>query len=285
MKVLDLFSGIGGFSLGLERAGFQTIAFAEIDPYCSTILSKHWPGVPNLGDVRTIARRTADNLPEDEFGGVECSIHTGEDFGDCACIGTDQFLDEYGGPDVICGGFPCQDISNIGKRQGIEGERSGLWLEFARIVSELGPRHVIVENVAALTVRGLDRVLGDLAALGYDAEWHCIPAAYVGAPHRRDRVWIMADAVGARLEGHAGYGEAIRQQIEDGPARAEGVRSGEHPARWWHPEPRMGRVAHGLPGGLVKRRLTALGNSVVPQIPEVIGRAIMHLTTQAACVE
>jgi DNA (cytosine-5)-methyltransferase 1 len=96
--------------------------------------------------------------------------------------------------DVLCGGFPCQDISNAGKRTGIDGERSGLWSEYARVIGELRPRYVIVENVAALLGRGIERVLGDLAALGFDAEWHCIPASAVGAPHRRDRVWIIAYA-------------------------------------------------------------------------------------------
>ena len=101
------------------------------------------------------------------------------------------------GFDVICGGFPCQDISVAGKGAGIDGARSGLWSEYARIIGEVRPRYVIVENVAALLGRGLERVLGDLAALGYDAEWHCIPASAVGAPHRRDRVWIVAHAAGA----------------------------------------------------------------------------------------
>src|SRR5208282_3242190 len=97
-------------------------------------------------------------------------------------------------PSILCGGFPCQDISNAGKRAGIDGERSGLWSEFARLIGELRPRYAIMENVAALLGRGLERVLGDLASIGYDAEWHCIPASAVGAPHRRDRVWIVAYA-------------------------------------------------------------------------------------------
>jgi DNA-cytosine methyltransferase len=169
LNVLDLFSGIGGISarksrdavsLGLERAGMRTVAFCEIEPYCRAVLRKHWPNVPCYDDVRTL---TADRLEQTELL-----------------------------PDVICGGFPCQDISIAGKGAGIEGERSGLWKEYARIIGELRPRYVIVENVAALLGRGLGRVLGDLAALGYDAEWHCIPASAVGAPHRRDRLWLVA---------------------------------------------------------------------------------------------
>src|SRR5258708_2164912 len=160
MNVLDLFSGIGGFSLGLERAGMRTVAFCEIDPFCRRVLAKHWPDVPVYDDVRTL---------------------TAARVGSCG-----QLID------VICGGFPCQDISFAGKGAGIGGERSGLWSEYARIIGEVRPKYVIVENVAALLGRGLERVLGDLAALGFDAEWHCIPASAVGAPHRRDRVWIVA---------------------------------------------------------------------------------------------
>ena len=172
MKVLDLFSGIGGFSLGLERTGgFETVAFCEIEEYPRRVLAKHWPHVPCYDDVRTL---TADRLAADGIA-----------------------------VDVICGGFPCQDISTAGKGAGLEGERSGLWSEIARLVGELRPRYVIVENVSALLGRGLGTVLGDLAALGYDAEWHCIPASYVGAPHRRDRIWIVAHPNGA-------YGERGR---------------------------------------------------------------------------
>src|SRR6476646_7604646 len=136
VNVLDLFSGIGGFSLGLERAGMRTRAFCEIDPYCRRVLAKHWPDVPCFADVRAL--RPTD-LPA---------------------------------VDVICGGFPCTDISVAGKGLGITGPQSGLWGEYARIIGEVRPRYVIVENVAALLGRGLATVLGDLAALGFDAEWH-----------------------------------------------------------------------------------------------------------------
>jgi len=162
MRVLDLFSGIGGFSLGLERAGMTTAMFCEIEPYCRRVLAKHWPGVPIHDDIRTLDR---------------------------------MVVAEKAGPvDLVCGGFPCQDISVAGKGAGLGGERSGLWFEYLRLIGEIAPRWVVIENVPALRSRGLDTVLGGLAALGYDAEWHCIPASAVGAPHRRDRVWIVANA-------------------------------------------------------------------------------------------
>lgn len=146
LAVLDLFSGIGGFSLGLERTGgFRTVAFCEIDPFCRRVLAKHWPEVPCYEDVRTL---TADTLARD---GITV--------------------------DVICGGFPCQDLSFAGKRAGLEGDRSGLWGEYARIIREVRPQFVIVENVPGLLSLGLGDVLGDLAAGGYDAVWDCIPAA------------------------------------------------------------------------------------------------------------
>lgn len=162
LRVLDLFSGIGGFSLGLERTGgFRTVAFCELEPYCRAVLGKHWPDVPCFADVRLLDGEVLD------------------------IVGVER-------PDVICGGFPCQDISLAGKGAGLAGERSGLWREFHRLIAELRPAFAIIENVSALRSRGLDEVLGSLAAIGYDAEWHCIPAAAVGAPHRRDRIWIIA---------------------------------------------------------------------------------------------
>jgi DNA (cytosine-5)-methyltransferase 1 len=160
MLVGSLFSGIGGIDLGFERAGHDIAWQVEIDPWCREILSKHWPQVPKFEDVTQVG---ADNLSP---------------------------------VDVLAGGFPCQDVSNAGKRAGIEGARSGLWSEFDRIICDLRPRYVFVENVPGLLVRGMDRVLGDLAAAGYDAEWEVLSAADVGAPHLRKRVWIIAHANG-----------------------------------------------------------------------------------------
>jgi DNA (cytosine-5)-methyltransferase 1 len=316
MNVLDLFSGIGGFSLGLERAGMRTVAFCEIDPFCRRVLAKHWPSVPCYDDVRIL---TAASLRAD---GISV--------------------------DVICGGFPCQDISFAGAGAGLAGARSGLWSEYARIVGELRPRYVIVENVAALLGRGLDVVLGDLATLRYDAEWHCIRAADVGAPHLRDRIWIVAypqysDAHGERshrahLYEHGSVelrDEQIRFTRSMGSTLADPQREGRlqskgserqergwsghggnslanpnssHEHRWcgplqegwgwrasqiaadgftggieWRVEPNVGRVAHGISERV--DRLCGLGNAVVPQIPEIIGRAIMSGLTSGQASE
>jgi DNA (cytosine-5)-methyltransferase 1 len=162
MAVGSLFSGIGGLELGLEMTGrFQTVWQVEQNEYCRKVLARHWPDATRFEDVRNVGK---ENLAP---------------------------------VDVICGGFPCQDISYAGKRAGIrEGTRSGLWFEFARIVREMEPRYVIVENVAALLTCGLGDILGTLADFGYNAEWHCISAAAVGAPHLRNRIFIVAHASG-----------------------------------------------------------------------------------------
>ncbi len=262
-RLLDLFSGIGGFSLGLERSGgFKTVAFCEIEPFCRRVLKKHWPEVPCYDDVRTL---TADRLAADGIG-----------------------------VDAICGGFPCQDVSIAqgASRAGLDGERSGLWSEYARLISELRPRYVIVENVAALLSLGIDRVLGDLAAIGYDAEWECIPAGAVGAPHIRDRFWLVgyanhesqpAFAVNdetsrvSRLasDAHSGdrYGRGRDVQMGRLEIARQVAEAGLPGGIEWSTEPAVGRVAHGVPNRV--DRLRALGNAVVPQIPELLGRAIL----------
>jgi DNA (cytosine-5)-methyltransferase 1 len=238
LTVGSLFSGIGGFDLGLERAGMRVIWQSEIDTYASAVLRKHWPAVPNLGDIRGISAQTlADAECAERWTQAEGrNVHNGNDTGrEEAPSRPAQCC-----PDVLCGGFPCQDISNAGKRAGIDGERSGLWSEFARLIGELRPRYAIMENVAALLGRGLERVLGDLAALGYDAEWHCIPASAVGAPHRRDRIWIVGDASG---EGPQGYGSEHK-------LRSLGRQLSVSRSGWWSVEPDVGRVAHGVPSWL-----------------------------------
>jgi DNA (cytosine-5)-methyltransferase 1 len=289
MKVLDLFAGIGGFTLGLERAGFETVAFCEIEPYAQKVLRKNWPEVPIYDDVRTI---TADRLISDGIG-----------------------------VDVITGGFPCQDISVSGYQRGIEAERSGLWSECARLIGELRPRYAIFENVTNLLngERGawFKRVLWDISSLGYDAEWHCIPASELGAHHHRDRVWIICYPREVLLEdsrygqwrdskGTTGRQDAQRERecdtssierssqdvanaerwrtcgkvttiLQQACFRGPTKRSGDCDvtgARQWLAEPDVGRVANGIPNR--SHRLKCLGNAVVPPIPELIGRAIIN---------
>jgi DNA (cytosine-5)-methyltransferase 1 len=189
----SLFSGIGGFELGFERTGkIQTIWQVEIDAYCRRVLAKHWPTVQRFADIRDCC-------------GLNCCDPGRWRDGE-ACCKRKHHLRPV---DILCGGFPCQDISNSGKRAGIDGERSGLWSEYARIIRELRPRYVVVENVAALLGRGMERVLGDLAVRGYDAEWQSIRASDVGAPHRRERIWIVAyPAESRRTSGTPGTSDA-----------------------------------------------------------------------------
>jgi len=268
----SLFAGIGGFDLGFERAGMSCKWQVEIDDYANRVLEKHWPDVHRERDIR------------------ECGRHN------------------LGPVSIIVGGFPCQDISYAGRGAGLDGERSGLFFEAIRLVRELQPRCVVLENVAALLTRGLDRVLGTLAEIGFDAEWHCVPAAAVGAPHIRDRVFVIAYAdIGRqqviterngeqedrrqqtsrgcdldRLRNHVadttgtGFattgtaGEAIHKPGEvKRPAGRSPV-----PRRHWTTESDVGRVAHGVPARV--DRLRGLGNAVVPQVAEYVGRMVME---------
>lgn len=236
--VLDLFSGIGGFSLGLERTGgFRTIAFCEIEPFPRKVLVKHWPNVPIFEDVRKLHAR---DLPE--------------------------------AVDVICGGFPCQDISRAGKMEGLKGKQSSLWREMCRLVEETNPKFVLAENVARLCADGLAEVLNGLSEIGYDAEWHCIPGYTVGSPQERDRVYIVAYPVQQGLTGRrpGWVGRWLRSKAEtlqDG----WGKDAKSHVQLW--PEPNVDRVAYGLPSQV--DRINSLGNAVIPEIPELIGRAIL----------
>ena len=241
LNVLDLFSGVGGLALGLERAGLSTVAFCERDEYARRVLARHWAGVPCYPDVceLTADRLAADGVPR---------------------------------PDVIAGGFPCQDISFAGSGAGLAGERSGLWREFARLIGELRPRFVLVENVAALLVRGIGDVLGDLSRIGYDAEWSVVSACSVGAPHVRRRVFIVAypDSIYGwpRVRDTAARPER-QVQTDDS---LEGSRAGWR-ARMANPSELYGG-ADGLPAGLDRNR--GIGNAVVPQVAETIGRALMR---------
>jgi DNA (cytosine-5)-methyltransferase 1 len=325
LKVLDLFSGIGGFSLGLERTGgFETVAFCEIEKYPQKVLNKHWPDVPIYEDVRNV---TAERLRAD---GIV--------------------------PDIITGGFPCQDISVAGNQAGIgEGTRSGLWSECARLLGDIRPRYAIFENVTALLSgdngRWFEQVLWDISKVGYDAEWHCIPASELGAHHHRDRVWIICYPNDSGDRTPRGRDNGNREKIEQKWEKQSQFKSGRpsetedlahsnsahgerglssrvgkehtnthsrsssryasqdvaHTKRsrqqgqgeyvkpkfaeaiknWqtinaesgciseiWAVESELGRVANGIPDRT--HRLKGLGNAVVPQIPELIGMAILE---------
>jgi DNA (cytosine-5)-methyltransferase 1 len=231
LNVLDLFSGIGGMALGLQRAGMRPVAFCETDPFARTVLARHWPGRPCYPDIRqlTAAQLRSDGVPA---------------------------------PGLLCGGFPCQDVSAAGRGAGLDGERSGLWFEMLRLVEECRPGWVVVENVPALRVRGADRVLAGLEAAGYACWPLVVGAAHAGAPHRRARVFVVAHAGRAGLEGRLG-GPA-----HEAPGLPVERRGG------WPAEPRLRRVADGLSTRLDRPRIAALGNAVVPGVAEMIGRAI-----------
>ena len=268
MKVLGLFSGIGGFELGLQRAGFEISAMCEIDPFCRRVLAKHWPGVPIYEDVREL---TGERLAAD---GISV--------------------------DVICGGFPCQDISGAGRKIGIGGSRSGLWADYLRLIRDVRPKFAIVENVSDLLVRGIDRVLGDLAEIGLDAEWHAIPACTLGAPHERDRIWIIAHPQGQSRR--RGMGQGSRQKSQGGEfeesslayapplLRRSFIREQQDRAlrsHWWRHWRDYAASLRGMDDGVRGRvdGLSALGNAVVPQIPELIGRAIKEAHSTNGAVE
>ena len=306
MKVLDLFSGIGGFSHGLDKVGFKTVAFCEMDKYCKLVLQKHWKGVKIYNDVK-------------ELKGEE-------------------IIKEHGTIDIVVGGFPCQPFSIAGARKGTDDNRH-LWPEMFRIIKELKPRWVIGENVRnIISIQNgmvFENVCTDLEGEGYEVRAFNIPAAGVGAPHKRERVWIVANSrctlrQGSELErenaNEGGQENANQHQRSSGTpehnvantntrlseqsnqevqargntlnsscedvANTNGERQQEQcgtesvqkegnesqrsssQARHtgWQSEPNVGRVAHGLSGRV--HRLKALGNSIVPKIAEEIGRAI-----------
>ncbi len=245
--VLDLFSGIGGFSLGLERAGFETVAFCEIEEYARRVLLKNWPQVPIAQDVRTLRyERESQALLAD---------------------GKELYR---GTINLICGGFPCQDISAAKRNaRGLAGERSGLWSEMLRLLIESGAE-LLAENVALLRSRGLATVLRDLWQIGYDAEWHIIPARAVGAIHLRERLFLYSYPRGQRRQ------RLSAQPLSRKPAFSwlENVRGIEDlRERSAIHTPMLCRADDGIPYRI--HRLQCLGNAVVPQIIEELGRAIL----------
>jgi len=315
LTVGSLFSGIGGIDLGLERAGMTVKWQSEIDPFACKVLKKHWPNIPNLGDIKTVDWSTVEPV------------------------------------DLIAGGYPCQPFSTAGKRQG-ENDPRHLWPYFLRAISELRPRFALLENVRGHLTMGFDRVLGDLAEIGYDAEWQIVSAASVGAPHRRDRIICVAypseqygngksdnagNSMGSETLSQSGnsgrstnvaypnnagnrtsergtdsdwtkksqerqqpfvwtcgrcsemahaarkfvYGRddqlnqrKIRERETIQVASGGGDRVRYNGNEWWETEPDVGRVAHGIPARV--DRLRGLGNAVVPQVAEYVGRLILQ---------
>ena len=240
VRFLSFFTGVGGLDLGLERAGMTCVGQVEIDPYCRAVLTKHWPNVPKMADVRDVRG------------------------------------DEFGPFDYLVGGFPCVDVSNAGKRAGISAPRSGLYGEIVRCLRVVRPLGAVLENVAALLARGMGRVLGDLAEIGYDAEWDCVPACAVGAPHVRDRVFVVAHSRGVGSAGQIirwnigrvrSWWTGCPSPLFSGPESwaVERIRLGGRQS------PILGR-GHGITHWM--DRVRGLGNAVVPQVGEVVGRAI-----------
>lgn len=232
----SLFAGIGGFDLGFERAGMTCKWQVEIDPYARQVLAKHWPDVRRHDDIKTWPTTDTERV------------------------------------DVICGGFPCQDISFAGKGAGIHGERSGLFFELIRVVREMGPRLVVLENVPAILARGrgMDHVLGALAEIGFDAEWDCIRTG-LHRGHKRDRIFLVAYPVCEGLPSTWQRGKTARE------ATRFFVESASASLPWAQHSPHVVRGVHGVPRRM--DRIRCLGNAVVPQVAEWIGRRIVHIAT------
>jgi len=240
----SLFAGIGGFDLGLERAGMICKWQVEIDPYCNKILEKHWPNVKRYEDIKT--------------------------------VGSLEYVD------LICGGFPCQPFSQAGKQKGHEDDRY-LWPEMLRVITQARPAWILGENVAGIVGLALDRVLLDLENTGYTTRTFIIPACAVDARHRRDRVWIVANRTDSRTQSVRGWQDSVSEDVANADNLSGRIVTQPNERRLsqgngktgcqWLPEPDVGRVAHGIPRRV--DRLKGLGNAVVPQIVEVIGKAII----------
>jgi len=232
----SLFAGIGGFDLGFHRLGIETLWQVEINPFCKQVLQKNFPDTRRHNDVKEVGSYNLESV------------------------------------DIISGGFPCQDISQAGKQAGIkDGTRSGLWFEYARIIRELRPKYVVVENVPNLLKNGIGQVLGDLAEIGYDAEWTCIRASDVGAPHRRERIFIVAYPDTGRLP-HIFTSPWIYPF--ETPQSWESFRTTDREV-WLTTECGLLRDDDGVSRELDQRRLGAAGNSILPQICEIIGQRIV----------
>lgn len=244
MRVLSLFSGGGLGDFGLTLAGMEIVGQVEIDEYCQKILKLRWPEVPKWRDIRDVK-------------GAEV-------------------IKTCGAVDLISGGFPCQDISTAKPEgEGIDGEKSGLWKEMFRIICEIMPRFVLVENSSALLFRGLGNVLSDLAKIGYDAEWDCIPASALGLPHQRDRIWIIAypDGIGLNENQNLLQGKFNRQSCWGGAYDRIDLSFGETKIQSLV-VPEYLRNHDG--GSNLMERIHLLGNGQVVQVVEWIGKRIME---------
>ena len=239
LKVLDLFSGIGGFSLGLEATNyFETVAFCEIDQYCQKILKKHWPNIPIFEDIKKLNGKELPKI------------------------------------DVITGGYPCQPFSVAGQQKADKDPRH-LWPEYFRLIKELRPTWVIGENVGGHIKLGLDSVLSDLESENYSARVFSISASSIGAKHQRERIWIVANSNSEGLFSSSvtrDNGQDEKKSDDQFTRRCSPTYGRQDLQRDWTFEPDVGRVAHGVSNRM--DRLKCLGNSVVPYIPFLIGECI-----------
>jgi DNA (cytosine-5)-methyltransferase 1 len=235
----SLFTGIGGFDLAFEKHGIETLWQVEILPFCQAVLAKNFPNAERFTDVKEVGKNNLKSV------------------------------------DVITGGFPCQDISQAGLQAGIKlGTRSGLWFEYKRIIDELRPKFVVIENVARLIKSGLQQVLTDLAEIGYDAEWTCIRASDLGAPHRRERVWVVAYPNTRGWD--TSFFDPDRVCKVPTPWLWESFRTTDRQV-WLETECHLHGNVDGISKKLDTDRVASCGNSIVPQIAELIGHRITEI--------
>lgn len=257
MKVLDLFSGIGGFSLGLERAGMETIAFCEIDEHCRRVLKKHWPKIPIFEDVKTLIIMPDDTKVD----------------------GTDHIKEKE--IDVICGGYPCVGHSAAGQKDGFKNVKSKLWEEYHRLVREIKPKYCILENSPNLRGTGLVELLKAFNEIGYNAEWQIVSAYFIGSPHQRERLYCVF------WRKDLPYCDPFRSFRPDFE-KAKG-------SSWWWSMRRFTRdslfrkipsfkpkvlkfndgISEGMDLSQVEEEIKQMGNAVLPQIPYLIGKRLM----------
>lgn len=240
LTMVDLFSGIGGFSQAATWAGFEPVLACEIDQFCMKIYAKHFPGVPIYPDIRSLHAKAIRR-------------YTG-----------------YQAITLVTGGFPCQDISYAGKGKGIEGEKSRLWEDMFRVISVVQPHFVLVENSPALLKRGMDRVLGDLSYIGYDAEWEVIPASFIGAPHRRDRLYIISYPNGLL------WGKRMGLIFDRAAPLYESYRK-ECQGLWMETSCPAPGMDDGVSGKPYRHRAKAIGNAVVRQVVYPVLKTIAEI--------